>query len=157
MNLSIPVALGCACFAAGCVRHAAPRPCVPSGPRPLLSSTSGREYDATLGALRAGRLVVAVYTGDSLTYEPDRPQTRAQVSLTAHFAEGFLARVWRAATEPAQAAVLDTVLAGQFVLEVRPASIRPFRTVVHVRAGYTDSVRVTFRPALPVAASCPDP
>ena len=37
-----------------------------------------------------------------------------------------------------------------------PASVSPFGFLVRIRAGYTDSVRVTFRPRPPVAA-CPTP
>jgi hypothetical protein len=159
MNVGARFALGCSILLAGCLRHPAldscGRPVVPA-PTPIRSIAAGREYDASLGSVGRGRLVVAVYTEGRADSAPAQSQTRAQVSLTARFAEGFLAHVWRGATEATQPAVLDSVFAGQYVLAVAPSSVSPFRFLLRIRAGYTDSVRVTFRPPTPVAA-CPTP
>lgn len=160
MHFAARVGLACACLLGGCVRHPALDPCgrpVPAAPPPTMSARLGREYDARLESVRAGRLVVEVYTRGE-----DRPggvwlQTPTQVSLTAHFAQGFVARVWRAATDSTQPAVLDSVWYGQYVLAVAPARARAFRSVVRIRLGYTDSVRVEFPATAPTAISCSPP
>ena len=141
-----------------CARQAAYGPCPPPIPPepPLEGWTSrGTEYDPAFASRRLGALVIEVYTPDVSRPSGERLQTPAQVSLTAFFAEGFLAHVWRATTDSLRAAVFDSVLAGQYVLAVQTAQRKPFRKVVTIRSGYTDTIAVQNISSRVIMLSCP--
>ena len=154
----VRLTLAVAWLLTGCSRHHALTPCpppIPPEPRPLILTHLSREADPALASVRAGGLVVIVYAPEGARRGLEQLQAPAQVSLTAHFAEGFLAHVWRAATDSLTAARLDTVLAGQYVLAVDAEGHKPHRQVVHIRPGFVDTVRVEYLPRPPIVISCP--